>query len=335
MKRIIFPLLFLVVLAFSCWNRQDHEVTKPLIPNYIFTGTAIDMDTAEPLPGTQIRLEEVNMLYEVEFGTQIINADSTGYFEFDSVYPGDYYLSYERNGYFIGSTRFSMEHKDTTAVIQVPQLFFGSHFEHAYSKSPAMACSGNNAWVNIYWWGSKPTNNTPPFIDTDMFMFYVNKSNNWINESKMASILNPRLISGMTFVSNGLMLCTNTDTIFQINRYDGALGARYNIDHTARGIALQISKKCIYTCSGTQLYRHNVDNPSLTDAVIATDAQNLAALAYYRDLYAFDNGTSLLLQFDQDDQIVTHYALLTGSGNQVVNVHDMSFDGYHNLWFTQ
>ncbi len=330
-SKVVILILVSLFFLLNCWSPQDNEITKPVIPFYTFNGQVVDMDTYEILPGTQVKLVENEMLYEVEFGTQIVTADSTGMFQFDSVYPGKYLLSVERDGFFINETKFQVEHADTSTALEVPQLYFVQEFLHSYSKSPAFSCSGSTALVNIYW----RAGNTAPFINSDMFAEYKYENRSWFNESKFVSPYNPRLLSSMTYIRDGLIICMNTDTLYQMNRWDGTKAGQFHIDHIARGVAFHIINQCIYTCSGGKLYKHNSDDFTITDAVYSPGQNNYIALAYYKNLYAFDNDKAILEKFDSDTNITNHYAMMTDSGVQITDLFDMSFDGYGNLLFTR
>ncbi|MBN2414113.1 hypothetical protein JXQ31_20735 [candidate division KSB1 bacterium] len=334
MKKIIL-LLFILLLIFGCWKKQSHDITRPVIPNYIFNGTAMDYDSGEKLAHVPIKLSEYKMLYDVEFGIQIDTTDSNGFFEFDPVYPGYYFYSFQKDGYWLFNKRIEIHHKDTTTIIKVPQVYFAQEFKHTISTNPALAISGSKAWCNEFWFGSSPANDTYPFIDADLFRIYKQTNKMWNYENFYISPFYRKNLTSMAFGRNGLYACVAPDTLYIINTTDGTLTGKYQLSQNISGITFYPKKNCIYSCSNSNIYQHEPDNPGNILQSWNFDFPNLSAMAYYRYIYAYDNNEFLLRQYDEEMNVLTTFALINSLSNaQVFNIFDMSFDGYGALWIS-
>ena len=333
MRKIIKKLLiiFVIIPFLNCWQRQDHEITRPVIPNYIFNGTAVDIDSRENLRDISIKIVEERMLYDVEFGTKIVKTDSNGFFQFDSVYPGNYTFSFERNGFFINEKRITIAHKDTTALLEVPKIFIGGQFSRGGSDYPALAITGSEAWKITR---AKDLLQPPwPDIQRDWFMVSKYENYHWEITDWLRSPLNKKVIKSMAFGRDGVYACVPPDTVFVINRWDGSISGNYVIPVTVNGIAFYPKEKCIYTCSKNTIYKHDPDLPEKIDKSYKIDAPDLSALAYYKNIYSYDNSTFLLRKHDTDMSILETCAVINAQSNtQIKTIWDMSFDGYGKLW---
>ena len=320
--------LYLVImglLLFNCWSRQNHDITKPIIPHYIFNGTAIDMDSGDPLPGTRIKLEQVNMMYDVDFGTRIINADSTGYFQFDTVYPGSYNLSMERNNYFINKTQIQIQHMDTTAVLEIPLVKIAYTFS---ATGQGLAINGTKAWFlsmgddTKRWW-----------LPADIIRIYsLSLYYGWKFTTSNRYYLDGTVMYAMTFGHDGVYCTAYPDSIYMFNTYDASIAADFQIDKNVTGIAYHIGQQTLYTCYKSNIYKHDQIAVSHIIQTFPMEYPDLRAMAYYRNLFVWDSKLNLLFQLDNDMHVIGSYALLYESGEQIDNIYDMSFDGYGRLW---
>ncbi len=331
MRRILLIILSVFLLV-HCWNKQKHDITRPLIPSYVFDGHAVDMDTFEPMPNAQIKLDEIHMLYEVKFGTQIITADSTGYFKFDSVYPGDYYLSMERDGYFIKKSKISYPHSDTTLTLEIPHVFIAKSFPQFRATNQAIAIIGTECWsIN---WGLKETLEDGTLIFQDFFhVFTLAMKEKWVEDEIIYQPLKHLVISGMAFARDGIYACVNRDSLYLINRGDGTFSNKIKVGTNVKGVSLHIGRKTLFTCFENQLHEHDLTDPTQILNEYETDFTNLRSLAYYRNLYSFDNESYILREYDENINPVKSYNIvLEHTQNNIEKIYDMSFDGYGSLW---
>jgi len=331
MKKII--LLVLLIVICGCWKKQSHDITRPVIPHYIFNGTAVDIDNREKLGDISIKMVQERLLYDVEFGTQIVKTDSSGFFQFDSVYPGNYYFSVERSGYYINEQRITISHKDTTALLKVPKIFMGKQFMRVISNDPALAIAGSEAWQII----RKDDLLQPPWPDIkrDFFRIHKYKNYNWQLFSELRSPLNKKMVTGMAFGRDGVFACVSPDSIFVLNRWDGSITSRLTIAVQIIGITFNPNDKSIYTCSKNFIHQHDPDIPGKILHSFNINTPALRSLAYYRNIYSYDNSEYLLRKHDNDISILETYAVINEKSNlQIKKIWDMSFDGYGNLWFS-
>ncbi len=331
-KQRIFLLILSCFLLVHCWNKQKHDITRPLIPTYILDGHAVDMDTFEPMPNAQIKLDEIDLLYEVKFGTQIITADSTGYFKFDSVYPGDYYLSMERDGYFIKKSKISYPHSDTTLTLEIPHVFIAKNFPQSSATNQAIAIVGTECWNTSWGFREFLMDGTKIFQDYFRITMLAMKSK-WVSDHIFYTSLTQQKLTGMAFSRDGIYACVNQDSLFMIDREDGNFSKKIKVDVNVKGVAMHIGRKTLFTCFENQLHEHDLTDPTQILNEFNTDFTNLRSLAYYKKLYSFDNESYILREYDENINPVKSYNIvLEHTQDNIEKIYDMSFDGYGSLW---
>jgi hypothetical protein len=331
MKMRMKYLVWLGILPFllNCWGKQDHEITRPVVPHYVFNGTAVDYDSGENLANIVIKLIATKMLYDVEFETQIDTTDSSGNFSFDSVYPGYYTWSIQKDSYWLAKNKLQIQHQDSTTIIKVPQLFPAQEFEHLYSSHPALAINGNNAWCHEYW----RAGDIPPFINSDLIRVYKQRNKIWFFENYYISPFYHRNLTSMAFGREALYACVAPDTLYLVSLVDGKITGKYKLNQNITGVAYNPLQNCIYTCSKNNIYRHETEQPANIVQSWNYSGSNLSTIAYYKGIYTYDNNEYLLRKYDADMNNVTTFALINSfSKKQFLNIYDMSFDGYGELW---
>ncbi|HPG40722.1 MAG TPA: carboxypeptidase-like regulatory domain-containing protein [bacterium] len=326
-------LFFILLTTLSCWNRQDHDVTRPVIPHYYFNGTAVGYDSGESLEGIIVELAATKMLYDIQFSTQTDTTDSSGHFSFDPVYPGYYTWKVKTDGCWLAKQKLEIAHHDSSAIIQIPQLFYARDFGRLPgSAHPALAINGSTAWLNEFW---RAGEDTPPFITSDLVRVYKQKNQVWFFENWYISPFYHRNLTSMTFSREFLYACVAPDTLYIVNVLDCQLSGKFQLSQNITGVAFNPQQNCIYTCSKNNLYRHETEQPVNIVQSWNFDDQTLSAIAYYKGIYTYDNNSYLLKKYNTGMNIESTFALIdSDSQKQIANIYDMSFDGYGQLWIT-
>ncbi|HPG40724.1 MAG TPA: carboxypeptidase-like regulatory domain-containing protein [bacterium] len=311
----------------NCWKKQDHDITRPIIPHYIFNGTMVDYDSGEKLPNIIIKLTASRMLYDVKFPTQSDTSDSNGNFSFDPVYPGYYTWRVQKEGCWLNEKKLEIVHRDSTSVIAVPHLFYGKVFKFR-SSYPVFAINGTKAWFNVY-------SMTPYFKRAQMFILYVLTNGVWFEEGYYLSPLRNKKATSMAFGRDALYVCIAPNTLYLINTLDGTLIGQYQISQNITAVAYHPPQNCIYTCSKNNLYRHESEQPINIVSSWNFENHTLSALAYYKGIYTYDNTNYLLRKYNTEMNVEITYAFVDSDLKiQILNIYDMSFDGYGQLWVT-
>ena len=77
----------------SCWEKQKHEITAPIIPNYTLSGLVQDMDLGEVLAGREVKIEPHSLVYaDAEMINMMDTSDTSGHYQLDFVMPGTYFI---------------------------------------------------------------------------------------------------------------------------------------------------------------------------------------------------------------------------------------------------
>jgi hypothetical protein len=118
------PLLSTLILTslLSCWKKQSHEITAPVMPGYTVTGLVTDSNSAKPIQQVVIELMAAFTIYECDSLQHTQVTDSAGYFEFRDVCPGFYTLICRRENIAVVEFKLQIEHTDTSFHIDVPPI---------------------------------------------------------------------------------------------------------------------------------------------------------------------------------------------------------------------
>ncbi|HPG40725.1 MAG TPA: carboxypeptidase-like regulatory domain-containing protein [bacterium] len=324
----IIVIIGLLSLVFNCWDKQNHDITRPIVPHYIFNGTAVDYDSGESLEGIIVELAATKMLYDIQFFTQTDTTDSSGHFSFDMVYPGYYTWRVQKEGCWLNEKKLEIKHRDSTSVIAVPHLLYGKIFDLRGSSHPAFAINGTKAWFSTY-------SMTPYFKRAQMFFVYTLTNRGWFEEGYYLSPLYKKNVTSMAFGRDALYVCVAPDTLYLINTMDGSLTGKYQMKQNITAVAYHPPQNCIYTCSKNNLYRHESEQPINIVSSWNFENHTLSAIAYYKGIYTYDNTNYLLRKYSTEMNVEITYALVDADSKiQILNIYDMSFDGYGMLWVT-
>jgi len=334
-KNITLVFLIYTVFFYTCWQRQQHDITRPLVPHYSFSGQTIDMDTGRILPGISIQIRQVKMLYDVTFGTQTVETDSNGLFTFDPIYPGTYYISYKAYNYWLDAyDKLVIAHKDSSVLIKIPKIFFCYTFSPLPSSGhPAIAGNGSKLICNERWFGASI--GKYPFVNTDLIRKYKFNTNHWEFENFYYSPFVNRNLTSLTFYRDAVIACVSPDSLYSLSFIDYMVNKKYKLSQNAKGLCLNISDGHIYSCSQNHINKHDKNDYSVIIDQSMIDANNLRALAYYRGLYSYDNDRYILRKHDKDMNILESYVLIKKDTKmQIKKIYDMTFNGYGELWVT-
>lgn len=133
MKFYIKISVLLITFVFSnCWNKQGHEVTRPEIPHYTFSGIIKDVDSGELIAGSEVRLTADDLVYkEVVFNGASDTSDTSGHYEFENITPGTYHLVIKREKYEVLTVPVVVEHENKIFDIGLPKILL-SHLRYQY-----------------------------------------------------------------------------------------------------------------------------------------------------------------------------------------------------------
>ncbi len=334
MKKLLILIVFISLL--SCWKKQDHDVTRPLIPSYRFSGQTIDIDSGEILSGVSIQIRQVHMLYEVTFGTQVVESDSNGNFEFDPIYPGTYYIDYQIGDYWIDAwDKLEIAHKDSAVVIEIPKIFMCNVFStSSMSTHPAIASNGSRLVSNEMWMGA--LTGQEPLVNAELLRKYKYNVNHWEFEYYFMSPFNKKNVTGMTYHREVVLACVGPDSLYQLDLNHFTVQRAHKMTQNIKGLCLNIADGHVYSCSQNSIFRHDKTDFSNITEQYTIEANNLRAMAYYKGMYCYDNDRYILRKFDADMNTTASYVLIRKSTDQQVKkVYDMTFSGYGDLWVTE
>lgn len=117
---------FFLIPTAHCWKKQAHDIVSPKIPHYLLSGTIRDIDTEEILKGCEVRVVTHELIYETEPIDMIDTTDAFGFYEFEGVVPGEYFLIVKRGQYQVNSDHVVISHEDKTFDSRVPKVLLST-----------------------------------------------------------------------------------------------------------------------------------------------------------------------------------------------------------------
>ncbi len=303
----------------GCWNKQDHHVTRPDIPFYSFSGKITDWDSDSTLAGVKVVLTAAVLVYDVDSVFFRGVSDSLGNFLITPVYPGKYFLHFERDGYPIGDRNFQVDYSDINRDYRVPKIYLTSRLrldDMVYSGKP-MAIHNTTCW----------------FFSTDIIQFKYENSK-WVVEKYLPNILKDKNIKACTIIGNNFYVTQAPDSIIVLNRFDGSRAGGYAVSANLTGLAYDKAGERLFSCSRTAIFRHDVTIGGFAETWTPPVVQ-LEALAWKEGLYSYDNSEQVLKRYDNNMNVIATYALIDSkTGRQIEKLTDMDFDAYGNLWIS-
>jgi len=303
----------------GCWNKQDHQVMRPDIPFYRFSGKITDWDSDSTLAGIGVVLCEESMVYDVDFDTVSVVTDSAGNFMISPVYPGTYFLNFVRDNYPVGDYNIQIDYSDVNRQFRLPKIYLTLRLrvnDMVYSGKP-MAIHNTTCW----------------FFSTDIIQFRY-ENDKWEVEKYLPNIFKDKNIKACTIIGNNFYVSQAPDSIIVLNRFDGSRVDGYAVSANLTGLAYDKTGDRLFSCSRTAIYRHDETISGFAETWTPPVVE-LEALAWKDSLYSFDNSEQVLRVYDNNMNVITTYALIDNkTGRQIEKLTDMDFDAYGNLWIS-
>jgi len=333
MFKSIIPITFSLLLA-ACWQRQDHPITGPEWPHYTVSGYTVDLDdTTAAIGCTPIQLTAKAVLYDMVFDPVTIVADSNGFFQIDTVYPGIYVITADRGGYAVLRTQFVLGHADLACDLQLPKPLVNDYFNFVGgSSNPKFAWALNDLWLLTHTQSLRLRDGIIPVVRRYSIEYEAGAPK--LNSSRYDYLRVPystptgfEAIGNMFYWHYGglIVLCAReSQTIFDFSIADSfrVQDPLYDLAWDGHGF---------WSTFGFSLqYRGN-------DLASAEESWNLGAgtlgpLTYGREaLWSYDKD-HLLLRIDVQDKSVYRYRPIDVDSGAWITVHDMDFGPGEHLW---
>ncbi len=211
-------------------------------------------------------------------------------------------------------------------------MFIAKIFPKSSATNQAIAIVGTECWsINWMFKGFLPDGTK---VFQDLFHVYtLAMKEKWVEDERIFKTLSHLAISGMAFGRDGIYACVNRDSLYVINLKDGTFSNKIKVGTTMKGVSLHIGRKTLFTCFEDKIHEHDLIDPTQILNEFDTNFTNLRSLAYYRKLYAFDNESYILREYDENINPEKSYNIvLEHTQDNIEKIYDMSFDGYGSLW---
>ncbi len=316
--KVLFRVIaFLTLILLSCWGKQDNNVVRPEAPQYIFTGTVTDSFSGNLLSEIKVVVSANNMLYDVEFTPLETLTDENGTFTVDPIYPGLYTVTLYRYDLAISSVALQIEHGDTTRNYSLPTKFSVKRFKDLASEYIDLPLAINDS-LAIIW-------------DNPLKIL---KSNtiNWELQETPGNPLGDTYISTITANDSILFACHFPDTVVVVDIESNSILDRNYIDGVNLvGLTLDEKNNTLWGCSRTMIIEFE-QNPLQAGEIHVTEAEGFQAMAFYNQLYVFDNAQKICIRFDNELNITGYFAFVDKNNTRIPQIRDMAFDKNGQLW---
>ena len=324
-------LLITTILGLAaCWQRQDHDILPPRIPNYIFFGNTIDMDNIDrALPGTHITLEAIMMIYDVTFEPVDILSDSDGYFQIDSVYPGQYRLTAERSGFVVLDEEIFIEHEDRTSDLVLPRPLLANQAVSSYSQFPPFTWSVSGIWriagrKNNY----NPIEGVVPIFRHSLYDFANNsfKGGSWLRAPHYAALLE--------FADNLLYSIAGGEVAIIApqagSHYIVEVLETFEIDPAISGVTWDGS--AFWSTKGNSIQYHGASLRN-TQLTLEVPTGSLRSITYLKgDLWCHDTDEGVIRRISRQGAVLASYRPIDLDSGQWVLITDLDTGIDDNLW---
>lgn len=312
------PIIFLSVCFTNCWEKQDHDILLPNIPNYTLSGYTVDMDdTTQILPNTPIHISAKAILYDTTFTPVYTTSDSNGYYQIDTVFPGIYVISAERGGYTIVIKQFDMYHEDQTYNLELPKpLISDMHYSHIQTRRLTWGHNG------FWFFGTRQISPDPPqFIPV---IFHIKIENGVLFSDQWYD--NPFPYASCFTYASGFYYLQFHDSLAVLPSVDLSFVSYIELDDPLYGLEWD-SEGFWSTYEHSIQYRGN--SPSTVEKTWVVDTNFLGPLTKKGNYFwSFDLERNLLLKISPDGKIFASYR------PQIGEVMDMDFGEGGKLWIS-
>ncbi len=335
-------LFFSIIFLFnsSCFNKQDHDITKPNVPEYILSGSTLDYVTGEPVSNTQIRVQGVAMLYDISFPTQTITSDSVGNYIIDPVYPGSYTIQIIKDDCLLKPQNIQIGHEDREFSLNVPEIQYGNVFPHAIkydldgifrmgsNKHPCFAIYGLQCLI------------VSEFCDMGISLgYYFCIANHtparWLYKSFTKIDFNPSDIWQLEVDRDHYYAIKYPDSLMVFDKWSMSRIGTHALDIPVKDVAYNPYDKALYACTDSLLY-HLEENTYKAVLVSELPLTGISAMTWNDDkVYLLRKYEDLVYQINKQIQIEKIYTVVNSSDNTVLDdIYDIHFDSSDRFWGT-
>ena len=332
LNKMVISCLFMILILFGCWEKQDHEITAPQIPYYHFEGNVKDIDLGEELDSIFVNIYAIQLLESPSFRPKTTITDVNGNFAFDSIYVGTYDLIFYRSGYPVLTKSYFQNYNDTTLSFYLSDVYYigAAQTLQAYTEFQKFAPSKfsfhptrgyllilNQSGIHRFKWESS--------LQQWIFL------NSYQIPLEKYKIYNLNIAFGKD--ATYFYLAQKPDLLHKILMNINYLEIEQSVNLTHYVWDVYYLNDSLYIPSEDQLYVYDEKTFSLQRSATIS-RQDINISCFYRDklyFWAADNISGRIYQCDKNLNILKSYVPFTKEGKLVIN--EMSIDFENKVWF--
>ena len=281
------------------------------------------------------------MIYDVTFDPVEILSDSNGYFQIDSVYPGQYRLTAARSGFIVLDEEIFIEHEDRSGALLLPRPLLSLQSTNTSICAPPpqnltrYSCLSTFTWSkNGIWRLAKhfnkynPIDGTVPLLTHYMYDFKNNsfEPGNWLRA--------PHYSTSIAF--DGTLLYSIAGGQVSIiapqagSHYLGEVFETFEIDPAIGGVTWDGS--AFWSTKGNSIQYHGASLRN-TQLTLEVPTGSLGSLTYLKgDLWCHDTDEGVIRRISQQGAVLASYRPIDLDSGQWVLITDLDTGIDDNLW---
>ncbi len=340
MRKLSCIYLILCLICMSCFNKQDNDITKPNVPEYILSGSTLDYVTGEPVPNVGVNIKAVMLNYTVDFPEQSVQSDSLGRYVIDPVYPGGYTISVVKDNYKLHEKSIQIEHENRDLLLNIPDIYFGQKFPinmeldfntsfiHSNFVHPCFAIYNlaglfpSEKWSGLDFLGYH-------FCKSGYFDY------TWKWQSHIKLDFDPTVIWQMEIDRNFYIAMKYPDSLMIFDKWTSSLLNTFSTGTILKDIAYNQYDNTLYACSDSMLYSVDIAGKTVTE-LANLPLTGIHSMSWNNNLlYLYNKTENLLYKVNLQLQIDNIYAVINQSTDLLLlDIYDMHFDSMDRLWCT-
>lgn len=328
-------LLFTVLIVTNCWDKQSHGISRPEVPHYALSGRTVMMhDTSRSVSNATVKIYPNMMIYDVTPDMQATTVDTSGFFQFDTVYPGLYNIQIYRDEYRVVNKQININYDDRFVQVATPEYLASDRKITTDVNSPTGGARLLIAWVGTKAW---ITGSYIQYLEAMPALYQCRSSlqlsTGQLNSEKYYD--DPLPNATVLDAADHLLYRAFGATVLLIDPSTGQTLSEFTMDGATKFYGLTQNSRGIWTVYGRTLQFRGNDIRTVQETYQAGGSYFNCITAAGGVFFVYDTGNQVMLKLKQDGTILNAYRLFGSNKEFWLELVDIAYSAYNDrLWIT-
>lgn len=319
----------------NCWDKQSHDVTQPEWPHYALSGRTVHMyDTTRIITDATVKLYPSMMIYDVSPDMQSAVVDTSGFFQFDTVYPGLYSIQVYRDEYRVVSKEININYSDRFLQVSAPEYLVSNRKIGKDVNNPTGAHQLLIAWVGAKAW---LTGSYIQYLEAMPALYQcrpdLQPATGQLRGEKYYD--DPLPGSTVLDVADHLLYRAFGSIVLLIDPSTGQTLSELTMDGATKFYGLTQNSRGIWTVFGRTLQFRGNDIRTVQETYHTDGSYFNCISAVGSAFYVFDTGDQVMLKLKGDGTVLNAYRLFGSNKEFWLELVDIAYSEYNDrLWIT-